>query len=992
MYPEHGDPKFREKLMQLEEYRMFEVPPMGPVQNLAEYEERVAQFCTGFEKTLYQHLMQHYLSYHSPYKSLLLYHGLGVGKTCSSITIAESMLADHSSRESPRIWVILPSTLQDSFQEQLFSITRLMDVDKMMEQCTQDTYDRLTANAKDVEAKRKRIEALIKSRYKMMTDEGFANEIDKLKEKGKLSTLTNKVIIVDEAHNLRIEKQKDKRAAAALMDVATQCQNNKLVLLSATPMYDEPDEIFWLLSLLMANDKREVPKFGNLFKQNGEPSARAIEKLRQLASEYISYIRGVNPFTFATRLSPVVHGEPMIGEEWAAPITDGLVNTSLGPFQLQAIDTLTRSDAIRLQGNNVCFPSASDEFRVGKKGFDAIFGRDKDDDPYKYKSGVPHVLLPTDDMLGKYGAKLKHIVDCIRQAEGIVVVFSQFVWGGIVPLAIALEHMGFMRYGTKNIISDAEIVTPRASYPNIPFPSYCIFSGEAQIMGNTSIDELVRDVNTLSNKRGERIKVVLMSPIAGEGLSLKNVREIHVMDPWYHLNRINQVVGRAIRTCSHIALPVQERNVVVYLHAATNQNGDETIDIHSYKIAARKSTQSQIAENVIRDHAFDCALVKNVHFYPKQLFKFDILYHTSRGREVPYHFGDDLSAEPQCMLPDTQDSTTMRTEVIVELVPTGLQRLRQYLRPLKDTRVRYKTEELLQALRYPSKISNAILKKAACVPDALFRGYTLQPHRDGYVMRTPAPLAKPMKLRVTTKEPSASPIPTGTQSPSEAQVRTYEKVLVSIPTTNPIETVLRIYQSLDSDIWPKFAKRIIQSGSNIPSNFKAYIDVLVSEGAFVMSSDLPTHKRGSGDIIGFFDIYDTKTHHIILWDVDRNMYRDATQSEASTIIGNRTLMTKPTTVTMLYGAMEPHKHKSLPAARFEFKLYVPGPSVGVKTGIMCSNTKKPFILDGLKSVGTVLTDADASKNTKDTLCTLLSYALKEKGLLYMPPYYKPNLT
>lgn len=980
-YPEHGDPKFREKLMELEEYQMFQVPPMGPVRTLAEYEERVSQFCTGFEKTLYQHLMQHYLSYKSPYRSLLLYHGLGVGKTCSSITIAESLLMDHSSRETQRIWVILPTTLQESYQEQLFSFTRLLDLDKMMEQCTQDTYDRLSANAKDVDVKRRKIEQLIKSRYKMMTYEGFANEVEKLKEKGKLDTLTNKVLIVDEAHNLRIEET-DKRAAAALMEVATKCNNNRLVLLSATPMYNEPDEIFWLLSLLLANDKREVPKFGSLFKTDGNPSKKAMDMLTQFASEYISYIRGVNPFTFATRLSPSVHGVDLIQDDWTSPIKDGLVPTKIGTFQQDAISTLTKSDAIRHQGNNVCFPSATkDKFSVGKKGFDTVFGRNKDDEPYKYKTGMPHMLMPTSDMLGKYGAKLKNIADCIRQANGIVVVYSQFVWGGIVPLAIALEHMGFMRYGAKSMLTNPEIVAPRASYPGIPFPTYCVFSGDAQVMGTTSIEELVRTVNHPSNVRGERIKVVLMSPIAGEGLSLKNVREIHVMDPWYHMNRIHQVVGRAIRTCSHTALPVQERNVVVYLHAAIGK-GVETMDEHTYKIAARKSAQTHLAETVIRENALDCALVKNVHYYPKELFSFDIFYHTSRGKQVPYHFGDDLSEEPKCELPPVKNNITLRTETVAELVPTGLQRLRQYLKAEKDTRIRYTDKELIQALRYPSAIAKTVLKRA-CVEDALFRGYTLQRHRDGYVMRKPDVLAKPVKLRVSTERtPSASA--------SVAQ-SDYEKVLSSISTTNPLQAAIRIYLSLDSDTWATFAKRVIEYAGNIPLNIRRHIDILANEGAFVMASEMPTHKKlGRSDIIGFFDLYDTKVPHIILWDEERKMYRDATQSEASSILEKRKLVEKPAQTSTLFGSLEPHKHKAQTVARFEFKLYVPGPSVGTRTGIVCINTKKPSIVESLQSVGKELTEAEVKKETKDTLCTLLSYTLKEKKQLYMPPYYKPK--
>lgn len=980
-YPEHGDPEFRDKLMSLGEYQLFQVPPVKQVRTLEEYNELVAQYCEGFEKTLYQHLMQHYLSYRSPYRSLLLYHGLGVGKTCSSITIAESLIADHSSRDPPRVWVILPTTLQDSYQDQLFSLSKLLDTDKLMQQCTGLTYANLSVGAKDADAKRKKIIQLIRSRYKMMTYEGFATEVDKLKEKGLLHTITNKVIIVDEAHNLRIEET-DKRAASALMDVATNCVNNRLVLLSATPMYNEPDEIFWLLSLLMANDKRIVPKFGSLFTQKGVASKTAFAKLKALASEYISYIRGNNPFTFATRLSPAVHGVPLISASWANGIPDGLVPTELGRFQKEALPTFKKSDAILHQANNICFPSGSG-FKVGKKGFDSVFGRDTENGPYKYKvKEYENMLMPTDGHLGMYGSKLKFICDCIRQAHGIVVVYSQFVWGGIVPLAIALEHMGFSRYGASNLLAKPEIVATRATYVNNPFPSYCIISGDPQVMGSTSIDQLVQSLRGDDNKYGEKIKVVLMSPIAGEGLSLLNAREVHVMDPWYHMNRIQQVVGRAIRTCSHTALPVRERNVTVYLHAATN--GDkETMDIHTYKIAARKSIQTKAAEDIVRDNALDCALVKNVHYYPKSLFEFDVLYETSRGKEVVHRFGDDANDEPKCSLPSTKDNITMRSETVAELVPTGLQRLRKYLRLKRDTVARYTREELIDAVRYPSKIANLVLQ-AACNQDALFTGYHMYPHRNGFVLRGPQTVAKPSKIRVYT-EPEVQNVATKQQG--------YESVLSAISIDNPSVATIQIYQFLDSETWPEFAKRIIEAGGRIAPQVQGHVNLLMKEGAFVLSKELPKHKTiGKSEIIGFIDIYDTKTTHIILWDADRKMYRDATAAELSAVLGGRIKVEKPNAsqVNYLFGAFEPHKFKNQAVARFEFKLYVPGPSVGTRTGIVCINTKKPAILEGLSSLGKTYTAAQLKGETKDTLCFTLAMELLAKKRLYLAPSYKPK--
>jgi hypothetical protein len=52
---------------------------------------------------------------------------------------------------------------------------------------------------------------------------------------------------------------------------------------------------------------------------------------------------------------------------------------------------------------------------------------------------------------------------------------------------------------------------------------------------------------------------------------------IHIMDPWHHLNRLEQVIGRGIRYCSHIDLPEEDRNVLVFLHALqTYDNKKET--------------------------------------------------------------------------------------------------------------------------------------------------------------------------------------------------------------------------------------------------------------------------------------------------------------------------------------------------------------------------------------------------------------------------------
>ena len=61
-----------------------------------------------------------------------------------------------------------------------------------------------------------------------------------------------------------------------------------------------------------------------------------------------------------------------------------------------------------------------------------------------------------------------------------------------------------------------------------------------------------------------KIDVLLLSSSGGEGLDLKNTRQIHIMEPHWNIAKINQVIGRGIRYKSHESLPKSQRLVNVY--------------------------------------------------------------------------------------------------------------------------------------------------------------------------------------------------------------------------------------------------------------------------------------------------------------------------------------------------------------------------------------------------------------------------------------------
>jgi hypothetical protein len=93
---------------------------------------------------------------------------------------------------------------------------------------------------------------------------------------------------------------------------------------------------------------------------------------------------------------------------------------------------------------------------------------------------------------------------------------------------------------------------------------------------------------------------------------LRFIREIHVMDPWFHLNKTEQIVGRGIRYCSHSLLPVEQRNTTVFLHAVQFTDEEyheyESADLYTYRTALRKAMLMGEMSRKLKEYAVDCNL------------------------------------------------------------------------------------------------------------------------------------------------------------------------------------------------------------------------------------------------------------------------------------------------------------------------------------------------------------------------------------------------
>ena len=107
---------------------------------------------------------------------------------------------------------------------------------------------------------------------------------------------------------------------------------------------------------------------------------------------------------------------------------------------------------------------------------------------------------------------------------------------------------------------------------------------------------------------GSKIKVIMISQ-AIRRIDFKFIRQVHVLDPWYNMNRIEQIIGRAVRTCSHKDLSFKHRNVEIFLYGSLLSNErEEAADIYLYRLAELKAVQIGNVSRVLKESSVDCLL------------------------------------------------------------------------------------------------------------------------------------------------------------------------------------------------------------------------------------------------------------------------------------------------------------------------------------------------------------------------------------------------
>jgi hypothetical protein len=222
--------------------------------------------------------------------------------------------------------------------------------------------------------------------------------------------------------------------------------------------------------------------------------------------------------------------------------------------------------------------------------------------------------ITNDDILNtdEYSPKMGKIFSNIQKhADTLGMIYSQFVSGeGLAIFAKVLEANGYVNFMDKSASGFDEVDT------NNRAKKYAILSGD---IDPDERSDLIRSFNDPSNADGSIIHLLLLSGAVAEGIDLKRIRHVHVMEPFWNFARINQVETRAIRYMSHFDLPLEKQNVQVYIYLSDYPLGypkskikELTTDVELYNKSIDNMKIITTFMYALAESSIDCML-----HYPK---------------------------------------------------------------------------------------------------------------------------------------------------------------------------------------------------------------------------------------------------------------------------------------------------------------------------------------------------------------------------------------
>jgi superfamily II DNA or RNA helicase len=348
----------------------------------------------------------------------------------------------------------------------------------------------------------------------------YKKVISKIQDR--LIDFKNKIIIIDEAHRLRSRTK-------LLNIIITECfEAFKLILLTGTIFYNDITDLSVLINMVKFEDilPESSKEFKFFYYDSTYETPTNIELLMDKLKNCISYYK-----------KPLDENYPKYETKIIKVDMD---NAQISEYRFY-VKKILALDTLHIDYNIIDQRKANFFLNVTRQISNTVNNSEK-------------------------SPKINEIYKYIKDGPRPVIVYSNFLESGVLPLSLLLNN---------NKIS------------------YGIYHG-----GQT--DEK-RD-NLIDQYNSGNIDVLLITTAGSESLDLKNTRQIHIMEMHWNMSKIDQIIGRAIRYKSHNSLPIDQRNVVIYkwISVFGYKIPYETADEYIYKKALAKEKMFEQFNEIIK--------------------------------------------------------------------------------------------------------------------------------------------------------------------------------------------------------------------------------------------------------------------------------------------------------------------------------------------------------------------------------------------------------
>lgn len=463
-------------------------------------------------------------------------------------------------------------------------------------------YENLTSNER-----KRRIKKLTGDYYNFATFFTFAKMIADYNDKRIKERFSNKIIIIDEVHNIRkLEDKKEdvKITYDQIFRFLHTIENCKILLLSGTPMRDTADEIGMIMNLILPSDML-LPtdkEFIEEYMEENRDNVLVVKKDKR--EELKQYFRG--------RVSYLSNIE-------------NVPKTFVGDYKIFNIKTFTVDRLLMSDYQSRVYRKAYKKDQTGRTGIysssrqsslfvypDGLYGNNGfntlkvSKSGFKLSDSLKNLFTGTVEekleTLKKYSIKYYTVIKSLLENKGR----SSFIYSNIVKGSGAiLFSLILSQFGYSNARGNEKEKAPR----------FIILTNETT---NPSVfGKLIERFNRDDNYKGEYIQTIIGSKVISEGLSFSNIQDIYVLTPYWNYSETSQAIYRGIREGSHRVLIENGilPNIQVYqLASVPNKKGTPSIDIQMYTISASKDLSIKSVERVIKESAFDCQLTKNINY------------------------------------------------------------------------------------------------------------------------------------------------------------------------------------------------------------------------------------------------------------------------------------------------------------------------------------------------------------------------------------------